>query len=77
MAFQIRDDMLDVIGDAGELGKAVGTDTNKNTFVRLYGIEKCEALVKKYTDNALHALDAFDDNAYLKELALSLTTRNA
>ena len=77
MAFQIRDDMLDVIGDAGELGKAVGTDTNKNTFVRLYGLERCEELVKKYTNNALLALEDFQDNEYLKELALSLTTRKA
>lgn len=77
MAFQIRDDMLDVIGDAGELGKAVGTDTNKNTFVRLYGLERCEELVKKYTNNALLALEDFHDNEYLKELALSLTTRKA
>ncbi len=76
MAFQIRDDILDVIGDATQLGKAVGTDVNKNTFVRLYGLEKCEALVEKYTETALSALDDFHDNAYLKELSLSLTTRN-
>lgn len=77
MAFQIRDDILDVIGDANQLGKAVGTDANKNTFVRLYGLEKCEMLVEEYTNAALSALNDFHDNAYMKELALGLTTRNA
>ena len=75
IAFQIRDDMLDVIGTKEEMGKGIGTDEIKNTFVRLYGLEKCEELVRKYTDYAINALDAFDDTAYLKSLAMSLTTR--
>lgn len=75
LAFQIRDDMLDVIGTAGELGKSVGTDAQKNTFVRLYGLEKCDELVKKYTDMAIDALSAFDDNQVLADLAHSLTER--
>lgn len=75
LAFQIRDDMLDVIGTKEEMGKGVGTDENKNTFVRLYGLEKCEELVQKYTDIAINALSVFDDNAYMTELAKSLTSR--
>ena len=75
MAFQIRDDMLDVIGSAEELGKTVGTDTNKNTFVRLYGLEKCEQLVQQYTQTALDALSAFEDADFLRELAVQLTSR--
>lgn len=75
LAFQIRDDMLDVIGTAEEMGKGVGTDEGKNTFVRLYGLEKCEELVQKYTDLAISALSVFDDAAYLVELARSLTGR--
>lgn len=75
LAFQIRDDMLDVIGTKEEMGKGVGTDANKNTFVRLYGLEKCEALVRQYTDYAIEALDAFEDTEYLKDIALSLTSR--
>lgn len=75
LAFQIRDDMLDVIGNEQELGKAVGTDTLKNTFVRLYGIEKCEELVQRYTDIALEALEAFPEHAYLRDLAVQLTRR--
>lgn len=75
MAFQIRDDMLDVIGTKEEMGKGVGTDAVKNTFVRLYGLEKCEELVQKYTDTAISMLDAFDDNEYMISLARSLTDR--
>lgn len=75
LAFQIRDDMLDVIGTQEEMGKGVGTDTAKNTFVRLYGLEKCEELVRTYTDHAIKALDAFDDHAFMKEMALRLTQR--
>jgi len=75
LAFQIRDDMLDVIGTAEEMGKGVGTDESKNTFVRLYGLEKCEELVKTYTDYAISALDAFEDTDYLKQIAYSLTNR--
>ena len=75
LAFQIRDDMLDVIGSAQELGKAVGVDQGKNTFVRLYGLEKCEELVTKYTDNAIQKLYVFDDHEALEDLARSLTER--
>lgn len=75
LAFQIRDDMLDVIGTQSELGKATGVDGEKNTFVRLYGLEKCEELVKKYTDYAISALSVFEDTEYIIALAHSLTTR--
>lgn len=75
LAFQIRDDMLDVIGTAEEMGKSVGTDSAKNTFVRLYGLEKCEELVRKYTDAAIAHLSVFDNTEDLIALAESLTTR--
>ena len=75
LAFQIRDDMLDVIGTQEEMGKGVGTDAAKNTFVRLYGLERCEMMVQKYTDFALNALDIFENNDYMTELATSLTQR--
>ena len=75
LAFQIRDDMLDVIGTQEEMGKGVGTDAAKNTFVRLYGLARCEELVQKYTASAIEALDAFEDTAYMIALAKSLTDR--
>ena len=75
LAFQIRDDMLDVIGTKEELGKSVGTDDAKNTFVRLYGLERCEQLVQQYTQYALDALNVFDDTAFVRQLALQLTQR--
>ena len=75
MAFQIRDDMLDVIGTQEEMGKGIGTDETKNTFVRLYGLERCEELVQRYTQYAIDALDAFEDTQYIVQLAKSLTDR--
>ena len=75
LAFQIRDDMLDVIGTAEEMGKGVRTDAQKNTFIRLYGLDKCEELVRKYTKTAISLLDVFTDKEYMTALAESLTTR--
>ena len=75
LAFQIRDDMLDVIGTQEEMGKGVGTDATKNTFVRLHGLEKCEELVNHYTAQAIDLLSVFPDAAYMTGLAQSLTER--
>ena len=67
--------MLDVIGTQEEMGKGVGTDETKNTFVRLYGLEKCEELVQKYTKYAIDALDTFENTEFMVALAKSLTDR--
>lgn len=75
LAFQIRDDMLDVIGTQEEMGKGVGTDESKNTFVRIYGLEKCEELVQTYTNYALDALTEFENTEFMTELAKNLTER--
>ena len=75
LAFQIRDDILDVIGSASDLGKATGVDGTKNTFVRLYGIDRCKKMVFEYTEKAISCLDSFAHNAYMKELAGNLITR--
>lgn len=75
LAFQIRDDMLDVIGDAASLGKNIGVDTHKNTFVHLYGLEACEQLVEEHTDRAINCLKAFADTGYMVALSRKLSSR--
>ena len=78
LAFQIRDDMLDVLSTAEELGKPIGSDLeeNKNTYMVLMGREGCEKTIAKLTDFAKNVLDeAFEDTAFLKELADALSTR--
>lgn len=76
LAFQIRDDILDVIGDAETLGKATGMDANKNTFVRLYGIETCKEMVKMHTERALAALQSFENADFCATLAEQLANRS-
>ena len=75
LAFQTRDDMLDVLGDAGKMGKATGMDENKNTFVRLYGVGACSQLIEKETQKSIEALGAFEDSEFLKELSMKLAIR--
>ena len=77
LAFQIRDDMLDVIGNASEMGKAVGVDTNKNTFVSLYGLEICNQMVIDHTQKAVQSLGVFDEYSFMQELSERLTGRTA
>ena len=75
LAFQIRDDMLDILGDAKKLGKATNADGNKNTFVSLYGIERCKELISLENEKALAALEKFDDTMFLHELTMLLASR--
>ena len=75
LAFQIRDDVLDVIGTQEEMGKGVRTDETKNTFVRIYGIKKCEELENRYTEIAISAVKEFPENNFMVELANHLTNR--
>ena len=75
LAFQTRDDMLDVLGDSGKMGKATGMDENKNTFVRLYGVGACSRLIEKETQKSIEALTAFEDSDFLKELSMKLAIR--
>ncbi len=76
LAFQIRDDMLDVIGDAQKLGKKTGMDEHKNTYVRLLGLDECARRIEKLTKHALQALDVYDDGEFLRQLAQMLVSRD-
>ena len=75
LAFQIEDDILDVIGDAKKLGKATGMDETKNTFVRLYGIDRCREMIAEQTATALEAAKALNA-PFLAELAKTLQNRD-
>lgn len=77
MAFQIRDDILDVTSTAEELGKPIGSDAEcgKVTWLTYYGMEKSEKDVQKYTDAAIDSVRKLADNAFLEALLLSLVTR--
>ena len=80
LAFQIRDDMLDVLSTEQELGKPIGSDAQeqKNTFMALYGEEKCAQMVRKLTENAKMALvEGFEDTAFLCDLADAMAGRRS
>ena len=76
LAFQIRDDMLDVEG-TGALGKPIGSDAanEKNTFVTLRGLDVCREEVARLTECAVSALAPFSGGEFLTWLARRLAER--
>ncbi len=78
LAFQIIDDILDVTADEKLLGKPVHSDaeSGKFTYVTAVGLENARAEAERLTEQALKALDAFQDTQFLRELTDMLLKRD-
>jgi geranylgeranyl diphosphate synthase type II len=79
LAFQITDDILDVIGDEQVIGKPVGSDekNHKSTYVTLTSLEEAQKLAQEAVDTAIDALKIFGEEAdFLRELVAFLVKRN-
>jgi geranylgeranyl diphosphate synthase type II len=65
LAFQVVDDILNVEGDPAVMGKDVGTDRarKKSTYPSILGVEKSKEFAKNLVNDALQALDYFDNKS--------------
>ena len=78
LAFQIRDDILDVEGDIKTFGKPVLSDqkNNKTTYVTLFGVEGAKKKLREETDKAIESIEFLEEKgAFLRELAIYLLER--
>jgi len=79
LAFQIRDDVLDIIGVKNKLGKNVGSDEseNKSTYPSLYGMEYSIEKIKECTHNAHERMEVYDKKAdFIYNLSNYLVNRD-
>ena len=80
LAFQVQDDILDIISDTEVLGKTAGKDqqVEKSTYPALMGLDNAQAYAKELHDQALNALAIFDDNALeLNQISQFLLSRKS
>jgi geranylgeranyl diphosphate synthase type II len=78
LAFQVMDDILNVTGDPELMGKATGTDQerNKSTYPSLLGLDASRRFADELVAKALQALDNFDNRSEpLRALAHYIITR--
>lgn len=78
LAFQITDDILDVVGDEKLIGKPVGSDirNEKSTYVTLTSLEEAQKLAKETVDGAVAALQDFGPEAdFLRQLVRYMLER--
>ena len=78
LAFQITDDILDVVGDAEKLGKPVGSDgeNRKTTYVTLFGIDGARQRAAEQIQRAMRSVEQLPDNGFLLWLAELVLTRD-
>ncbi|GAB6170318.1 polyprenyl synthetase family protein [Clostridium carnis] len=78
LAFQIKDDILDIVGDINKLGKNTKSDenNNKSNFISIFGIDYCEAKCKQLSEECIKLLESLSiDAGELKKLTLELLNR--
>jgi len=80
LAFQIKDDILDVTSDEETLGKPIGSDAKneKTTYVTYFSLEECENIIKELSEKCDRIADEFQDKGwFLKELTNYLMRRKS
>ncbi|WP_185650281.1 polyprenyl synthetase family protein [Clostridium sp. DJ247] len=78
LAFQVKDDILDIVGSTEVLGKKAKSDldNNKTTFITVYGLNKCMEMCNSLTGECVEVLEKVSgDTANLKEMTLYLLNR--
>ncbi len=78
VAFQIKDDILDVIGETSVLGKKTNSDVenNKTTYVSVYGLESCKSICGSLTEECIELLKGLNSNtSHLQDLTNYLLMR--